>query len=170
MTGELRDWLSYALVAPLPLGLLWAMATDLHRFEIPNRIPIILAGAFLFASLASGQDLLIILRQCGIAAAFLLLGLLLFSRGIVGGGDVKLLAACVPWLAPGQLLPFLFWMAVFGGFIGLLAIAIRRLPAPYGLADNAWLSRFKASDKIPYGLAIGCAGLITLPRIPLLAN
>jgi prepilin peptidase CpaA len=170
MTAELETWLRYALVAPFPLMLIWAMATDLHRFEIPNRIPVILAAGYLAASLSLGEELLIILRQCGIAAAFLLAGVVLFARGIMGGGDVKLLAATVPWLAPGQLLVFLFWMAMAGGFAGLLALGLRRAPASGRLAENAWFARFKAANKIPYGVAIGCAGLITLPNIPLLAN
>ena len=130
MSPQMHEWLSWVLVAPFPLALVWAMITDLARFEIPNRIPLLLAGAYLVASLALGEDLLIILRQCGIGAAFLLVGMLLFWRGIMGGGDVKLLAACAPWLAPIQLPAFLFWMALIGGFLGLVALGVRRMPMP----------------------------------------
>ena len=170
MSPEIHEWLAWALVAPFPLALVWAMTTDLARFEIPNRIPIFLGCTYLVASLSLGEDLLIILRQCGIGAAFLLVGMLLFWRGIMGGGDVKLLAACVPWLAPTQLPAFLFWMAMIGGILGLVALGVRRMPLPAKLAEHPWMKTFRGTDKIPYGLAIGCAGLITLPHLPLLAN
>ena len=174
MSGEAREWLGYVVVAPFPILLLWAMATDVSRFQIPNRIPIILFCAFPVATFSLGQDLsedlIIILQQCGIAAAFLFVGMLLFWRGFVGGGDVKLLSAVVPWLAPAQLPSYLFLMAVLGGILGLLALALRRLPVPARLSDNGWVKAFKESNKIPYGVAIGCAGLITLPNLPLLTN
>lgn len=174
MSVEARELLTYLVIAPFPLMLLWAMATDASSFEIPNRIPIILFCAFPVAKLSLGenisQDIIIILRQCGIAAAFLLVGLLLFWRRMVGGGDVKLLAAAVTWLAPLQLPSFMFLMALIGGFLGLFVLALRRLRVPAKIAESTWVKTVKESGKIPYGVAIGCAGLIMLPRVPLLAN
>lgn len=165
------SWWLYLLTVPFPAALTWAMISDVRNFEIPNAIPILLASAYLVSSLALGTDLLIILRQCGIGGAALALGFVLFAFRIVGGGDVKLMAALVPWLAPAQIPSFLFWMAIAGGLIGLLLLALRHMPAlpGTGIGDN-WLRRISDAGKIPYGLAIGCAGLITFPNIPLLSN
>lgn len=166
----MEAWLLYLLVAPFPIALVWAMLSDLHRFEIPNAVPILLLAAFLVAHLAHGTELIVILRQLGIGAAALALGFALFAFGVVGGGDVKLVAAVLPWLAPSQLPSFLFWMAMVGGLLGLLILALRRAPLAPEIFGKLWLQRLRDGGKIPYGLAIGCAGLITFANIPLLAN
>jgi len=146
------------------------MLSDLRRFEIPNAIPILLLSAFLVASVAHGTEPVIVLRQCGIGAAALAVGFALFAFGVVGGGDVKLIATLLPWLAPGQIPAFLFWMAIAGGLVGLFIIALRHVPTIPEVFGKAWLEQLRDGGKIPYGLAIGCAGLITFGNIPLLAN
>lgn len=166
----MRDWLVYLLVAPYPITLAWAMFSDLRRFEIPNTIPIVLALSYLPAGLFLGADYLTMLRQYGIGAAALGVGFVLFGLRVVGGGDVKLIAALLVWLAPLQIPLFLFWTALVGGLVGLLVVALRRLPALTGLFSERLQTKIRSADKIPYGVAIGCAGLITLPNIPLLSN
>ena len=49
------------------------------------------------------------------AAGVFIVGALLFSRGLIGGGDVKLLAAATLWAGPGATLPLLFWTGLLGG-------------------------------------------------------
>jgi prepilin peptidase CpaA len=91
------------------LGLAWAAASDILRYEIPNRV-------------------------CGLAlgAAVLLVGLALFAKGWLGGGDVKLLAVVTPWAGLSHLTDF----TVVTAFAGVAVAAVlmsplkRRLPAP----------------------------------------
>lgn len=163
-------WLTYIFVAPFPASLLWAMLSDLRRFEIPNAIPILLVAAYLLASFVLDVDALVVLRQIGIAAAAVVVGFALFALGVVGGGDVKLVAAVLPWLAPLQIPQFLVIMALFGGLVGLVILGLRQLPPGTILLARPWLRRLRQEGKIPYGLAIGCAGLITFANIPLLSN
>ena len=164
------SWLLYTVAAVYPLALAWAMLSDLRRFEIPNAVPILLLAGYLVASLVHGTDALVILRQCGIGAVALTIGFGLFALKIVGGGDVKLVAAIVPWLAPAQIPSFLFWMALVGGLIALVIVALRRVPALSATSGSEWFRQLRDGGKIPYGLAIGCAGLITFANIPILAN
>ena len=49
------------------------------------------------------------------AAAVFIAGALLFSRGLIGGGDVKLFAAATLWAGPGATLPLLFLTVSSGG-------------------------------------------------------
>ena len=49
------------------------------------------------------------------AAAVFIAGALLFSRGLIGGGDVKLLAAATLWAGPGATLSLLCLTGLLGG-------------------------------------------------------
>lgn len=75
--------------------------------------------------------------------------LALFVLDLMGGGDVKLLAALTMWLRPGDLLPMLYATALVGGLLGvamLIAARLRRRPTP----------------SIPYGVAIATGALLLL--------
>jgi prepilin peptidase CpaA len=102
------------------------------------------------------------------AAGVFSVGALLFSRGLIGGGDVKLLAAATLWAGPGGLLPLLFWTGLLGGVLcllllspvgALIAAARPTLGEPSG--DPA-----RGADPVlvPYGIAVAAAALIvTIP-------
>ena len=141
---------------------------DLRRLVIPNGLilglcalwPFHLATAPLLAPAAGGAVL------C--AAAVFLVGALLFSRGLIGGGDVKLLAAATLWAGPGGTAPLLVLTGLLGGVLSLLlltpigaliAAARPALLCPEGAAAH------KASPLlVPYGVAIAAAALIvTIP-------
>ncbi len=160
----------FILVLPFPVALLWAMLSDARRFEIPNLVPVILLVGYLVAAVGLQSELHIVLRQLAIGFVALLIGMAMFTLRIVGGGDVKLLASCLPWLAPLQMPVFLFWMAFTGGILSLCALLIRHKFSGTSLDQTAWLKRVCDEKKIPYGVAIGCAGLITLPGIPFFNN
>lgn len=94
-----------AAVALAPLMLL-AAYTDLKYLKLPNWMA--LAALALFVVIAAGDILLndetgmswgIFGWRLLYAAIVLAAGFLLFSLGVVGGGDVKLLAALVPFIA-----------------------------------------------------------------------
>ena len=116
---------------PLPfvLGacalLLASVATDCLRRVVPNVLPAALAALFVAAWTWTGFPPGILLRL-GIAAVAFLLLLAGFLFGHCGGGDVKLAAATVLWVDPGQ------WTAYCLGFAAvcaLMALAALLLPA-----------------------------------------
>ena len=93
--------------------------------------------------------------QIGIAVAVFALFCLLFQIGVMGGGDVKLIAALSLWLPLGAFIVMLMVMSVAGGVLTigmLIARAGRRGHAPI---------------EVPYGIAIAFAALFVL-REPLL--
>ncbi len=93
--------------------------------------------------------------QIGIAVAVFALFCLLFQIGVMGGGDVKLIAALSLWLPLGAFMVMLMVMSVAGGVLTigmLIARAVRRGRAPI---------------EVPYGIAIAFAALFVL-REPLL--
>jgi prepilin peptidase CpaA len=167
----MRELLPLIVAAPLPLLLAWAMVSDLMRLEIPNAIPIIVVIAFVVAAMVMGFEVVTILRQLAIGIGALVVGLGLFAARVVGGGDVKLLAGLLPWLAPDQLPAFFIWMALVGGLLAVVALLLRNRRLGPAWRRSRWFEELsKGQTKIPYGLAIGCAGLIALPGLPIFGN
>lgn len=134
------------------LGLLLVIAavTDIRARIISNRLNAVIALLALpwwFAAGLSGYE---ILFQLGLAAALLAIFAFFFSLGMMGGGDVKLLAALGLWLPLTRMLFLLEWMALGGGLLTLgMVIAHRLRKAP-------------GKPEIPYGVAIVGAGLLVV--------
>ncbi|MBT6095451.1 MAG: pilus assembly protein CpaA [Rhodospirillaceae bacterium] len=150
-----------ALLKVILVGLLiWAAWQDLTRLKIPNTISLAVLGLFpLYAWTVPGEFPWLLAGL--IAAVLLVLGIIAFSRGLIGGGDVKLLAATALWAGPAQVLDFLFITAIAGGVLGLLALASARMA---GIGIGAL-----GDGKLPYGVAIAVGGIAALTILPAFA-
>jgi prepilin peptidase CpaA len=139
-------------------ALAWAAISDLRHYLIPNRVCGAIAIAYLlaFAGLPLGQWLC----GLGVGAAVLAAGAVLFWRGLVGGGDVKLAAAIALWAGTAFFSEFLLATAVSGAVLALAMLSpLRRLmPAAPG-ADGATDA---LRQPMPFGvpLAFGGAAVI----------
>lgn len=158
------------LVAVYPLAVAWAIVTDFRHLIIPNAACAAIAVAFLPAALLAGLGWQAIAWHYGIAAALLLAGTVVFARRLVGGGDVKLLAAAATWIAPADVWTFVVLMALIGGALAVVVLALARLKRTLpALARIAWLGDGAIrTQQIPYGVAVGLAALAMLPRTPAL--
>jgi len=143
-------------------ALVAAAASDLARYEIPNYQSIVLGGGFLLAAPALGGAGLA--NHVAAAGATFLFTALLFARGLLGGGDVKLMSATALWLGLGGLTAFVLLMALCGAALAATLLAVRRLlPQP---APASWYAHLLARDAgVPYGVAIAGAGLMLLPQL-----
>lgn len=114
----------HAVAIALAAVLAVAVAADLRARRIPNLLTLPACLGFLALRLAlSGPDGLL----SGLAGLGLGLGLMLpaYGLGVMGGGDVKLMAAVGAALGPvGVLWSFLF-TSVFGGAYALAALLLR---------------------------------------------
>jgi prepilin peptidase CpaA len=136
---------------------------DLRRLVIPNPVVLGLGALWPFhLATAPTPTLAGILSAAGCAAAVFVAGALLFSRGLIGGGDVKLLAASTLWAGPELTPPLLVVTAVLGGALSvalLLPVALRVL-----FSTSVGLAEVVKPVPVPYGVAIASATLIvTLP-------
>jgi prepilin peptidase CpaA len=142
-----------ALVGTLCVLLVWAAASDMHRYIIPNRISLSLL--ILYPGYAVTLSPAEIGVATAIAAAVFLVGAALFSFGIMGGGDVKLLAATSLWAGGAYFPVFVMLTAAAGGVLALWwGPLIRWFFPSVALAKAA-----NGRPAIPYGVAIAAGGL-----------
>lgn len=99
-----------------------AAVFDLRSREIPDGLSAALILAAVVAVLF-GYSELSWLQVVGGAAVGFAIPLLLFGFGILGGGDVKLLTGIGAAVGPLLAASVLFWSGVFGGVLGLWALA-----------------------------------------------
>lgn len=111
----------------------------------------LLAPAWWWANgLAPWPDMAV---QVGVAAAVLGLFAAAFALGLMGGGDVKMIASLALWFPFGAFARLLAVMSIAGGLITLAFLVQRRLRG--------------GEVEVPYGVAIAVAGLLSL-REPIL--
>lgn len=135
------------------LALLVAAATtDAIERRIPNALSLglaLLGLARIALDLAAGGAALPVAADLAGAAAVFALGAAGFRFGLVGGGDVKLLAAAALWLGAAALLPFLMATALAGGLLAVVFLVV------------ALFHRDRAKVALPYGIAIAAGAILT---------
>jgi prepilin peptidase CpaA len=143
----LDDPIRYGLLAALAIALLVAAITDLRSRRIGNWLTAAIAlGAPLFwwaSGLSLWPD---VAWQLGIALGTFTLLAVLFALRLMGGGDVKLLAALALWIEPALFLQLVILMALLGGVLTVIF--------------GGWHIVRGERDRlaIPYGVAIALAG------------
>lgn len=145
-------WAALALAGP-PIAAcgLW----DLRRMRIPNWLNGVIAALFLPVGLALLPPEAVAWRY---AAGFgvLALGFALFALGRMGGGDVKMLAACTPWVAPVHAPLVLQLLAV--ALIAGLALVMGARALLRG-RETSWRS-LRRGARFPMGVSIAAAMLV----------
>ncbi len=160
-------FIGLAILAIFPLCMIFATFYDLLTMTIPNKITLCLVAAFaVFAPLA-GMGWETALMHVGVAIAVLIVGFALFSLGVMGGGDAKLLAASALWFGTAFTLPYLLVASVLGGLLTLVILIARRVMLPAKLLSIGWIARLLDKKQgIPYGAALGPAALYVFAGSP----
>jgi prepilin peptidase CpaA len=141
-----------------------AACEDLRRLTIPNAVVIGLCALWpLHLVTAPGGTLSTILGAALCGVVVFIGGALLFSRGFVGGGDVKLLAAATLWAGPGMTPALLALTGLLGGVLAVLRLSAVALRAFLSTNPAPSVASARAAP-VPYGVAIaGAALIVTLP-------
>lgn len=154
-----------AIFVILPLCLAMAAFSDILTMTIPNRVSIILAASFFVVAPFSGMDLATF--GWSVAASLIVFSgcFALFALNVMGGGDAKILSAAALWYGFNiDLVAFLGFTGIYGGFLALIVLMIRAnqntlLVSPIPIPMHF----FKDRAGIPYGVAIGAAAFSTFP-------
>ena len=141
---------------------------DVRTRRIPNALSLAIATLGL-ARLALDHDAAAAMHTLAAASVTFAVTFLLFWRGVIGGGDAKLVAAVVLLIGHQELLGFLFLMSLCGGVLAaailardqlrLLCWRPSRLPP---LTEAVGSTTAPVESTVPYGVAIAAAGVITL--------
>ncbi len=145
MMGE---YFRVAVIGLLGGLLIVAAITDLRSRIISNRLNLAIAALaplwWIISGLSFWPDV----------AAQLLTGLvvfglfaILFARGWMGGGDVKLLGALALWFPWQAILALIVLMAALGGVVTLVTVVHHKMTRRLG------------QPEIPYGVAISLSAL-----------
>ncbi len=161
--GPMTLPLEYIALAAFSALMAVAAFEDFRRLVIPNALTLALCALWPL-HLAAAPSLAGAFGSLGCALAVFVVGAFLFSRGYLGGGDVKLLSAAALWAGPAGTPPLLLLTGLLGGALGLLLLMplgahliamarlrLGRMPAP---------TEGGMATPIPYGIAIAAAAVI----------
>lgn len=155
------------LILALVGTLAWAAVNDALWFRIPNAVPIAILALYPLYLLVGGQGLAQLHWALALALGVFLIGAFMFSRGWMGGGDVKLLAALALWAGPARFPELIVMTSIAGGVLALVAFLPGRAAALSWLAMNLRIAlqlpeaprTATGRRTIPYGVAIAVGGL-----------
>lgn len=150
------------------LLLLYVATTDIATRLIRNEICLALAILGIASQLANPMQ---VAQSLIVAAILLLLLFVIYLRGKIGGGDVKLLVALAVGLPLTGVVQLLTVTALAGGVLALVHLMMRALPYPrLAPAGSSLVRRVYAVERwrhlrhapLPYGVAIACGGIWTI--------
>ncbi len=146
----------------------WASVGDLRSFRIPNSLVLLTIGFYPAHLLASPQP---VDWLSGIMCATIIFfaGFFAFSRGLIGGGDVKMLAAVGLWAGSQHVLPVVLLTVASGGVLALIFLAHAMLRARSRVDGDAVTFSAALSAPIPYGIAIAIGAAYLAGRLLLSA-
>jgi prepilin peptidase CpaA len=147
----ISEYLTYALLGSLAIGLIFSVYTDIRYRLIYNKVtlPIALAAPlFWFATGEYGlSDIGIHLLTA--FCVFVFFACFLWF-GLMGAGDVKLFTALALWFEWTAVLNMMLVTSLIGGAVTIIFLLSHKLRKQSGTV------------RIPYGVAISLAGLFTL--------
>ena len=118
------NWLINLLVIITILLLITLSITDIRSRIISNRIVLLLLITIILLSLLKYQTIFLIPALCALA-----IGFLIFTLGIMGAGDIKLISVLMLSIPNNEIISFFFFTA-FAGF----RKSIKQNGLPYGVA------------------------------------
>ena len=103
-------------------------------------------------------------RGVAVLVVALVVGFLLFARGLIGGGDAKVLAAAGLWIGFEMMLQYTFLVAIAGGALALSLAFYRSMAMPRWALKQDWAVRLHdRNGGIPYGIALAAGALWIYP-------
>lgn len=155
LPGLAPIWALLALAALLVA----AAIEDMVRLRISNlvSIAVLLLAVVTIVVVGARPSLW---ENAAVFAATLVVGTVLFGRKMLGGGDVKLLAATSLWFDLSGALRFVVSVALAGGLLAVFLITIRKAGWSDGARQRVVALRHRGG--IPYGVAIAAGALFAL--------
>jgi prepilin peptidase CpaA len=156
--------------AVMTLGLLMIAAwRDVATRTIPDMIGLLLVAAGAIVRILDGPEAFAF--SVGTALLLFVLLLVAYSRGFIGGGDVKIMTALAVGLSPLDCYRFVIATAIAGGFLSICYLLLSRRPPSikkskrtslFGRVVAIEFWRIRRHRSLPYGVAIAAGGAFVL--------
>ena len=148
----------------LPVLMIIAATSDVMSFRIPNWLTIITALSFFPLALATGMPLDVFGYHLLAGALLFAAGFALFSFGLFGGGDAKLIAAAGLWFGTANSISFIVLTVLAGGVLAIAVALWSAINLHWESVESSWYKRFSAiKPNVPYGLAIAVGAIFAFP-------
>jgi len=152
-------------ISVFPLLMILAGAGDALSLRIPNWLTLTIFTAFFPLAFATGMPLDVFGLHLLTAVILFILGFLLFSAGLFGGGDAKLMAAAGIWFGSAQALPFLIFTAMAGGILALCVGLWSIISMSLEIRDASWSKKLLGlRPNVPYGYAFAIGAILAFPQ------
>lgn len=157
--------------------------SDLSSFKIPNAVPYGLVALFALQSFLGWLNSpfmpslsfqvppywIDVAISLGIAVVVLIVSIIFWQRGYIGGGDAKYLAATSLWMGPIGVIQYMVILSA----LALIMALILKMSLRWGFLVHAgrlpaFMKRLFAKiedNQLPYGFPMGIAALIMIPHI-----
>lgn len=146
-------------IVALSACMFWVVVSDASHYIISNLLNAVLLVIYVVAAFL--LPLSPWLPAVGAAALVLAVGLGLFTLGLMGGGDIKLLVVLTLWTGwTAATAQFIFLTAIFGGLLVVVVLLMRAVLPPLWLKlrPKHNLPRLLTRKQpVPYGIAIAAA-------------
>lgn len=153
------------VLSVFPIMLVAAGIGDFLTMRIPNWLTGAMVVLFFVVALIAGMPWQIMMWHVLAGVAVLAVGILLFFTIRFGGGDAKMLAAGALWVGLKGLAPFVFYTAVCGGALAIVAMIWVYFKQTHDETENALLKKiFSKKIDVPYGVAIAGGGILAFPQ------
>ncbi|HEX7110526.1 MAG TPA: prepilin peptidase [Aestuariivirga sp.] len=152
-------------ISVFPLLMIIAGAGDALSLRIPNWLTLTIFAAFFPLAFATGMPLPVFGFHVLTAVVLFVAGFILFSAGLFGGGDAKLLAAAGIWFGSSQALPFLVFTVLAGGALALCVVLWSLISMCWDIHTASWAKKISGlRPKVPYGYAFAIGALMAFPQ------
>jgi prepilin peptidase CpaA len=160
--GSMIHFLSISI---FPLLMIIAGAGDALSLRIPNWLNLMIFGSFFPLAWATGMPLETFGLHVLTGVILFIFGFALFSAGLFGGGDAKLMAAAGIWFGSSQALPFLAFTVMAGGVLAICVGLWSVISMSLELNDDPWSKKFLGlKPNVPYGYAFAIGAILAFPQ------
>ncbi len=152
-------------ISIFPFLMIIAGAGDALSLRIPNWLTLLIFAAFFPLAWATGMPLAVFGLHVMTSIILLGVGFALFSFGLFGGGDAKLMAAAGIWFGSTQALPFLAFTAIAGGVLAICVGLWSVISMSSEIHDIFWAKKLSGlKPNVPYGYAFAIGAILAFPE------
>jgi len=165
------EYLSIALLAVTVAVCFLSSASDIRFLKIPNWHPGVIIIAFFPAYFLTPEGFFPLWQHIAAMGIMFVVSYGMFHFNVMGGGDSKLATAVSLWLGLKLMLPFMLYMAIAGGVLGIATILMQKKKPFKNPIEQSWFSKAQQGvNEVPYGIAITTGYLLSVFHIPMIVN